>query len=299
MGEARLAKYWGAACLRQVLLAFGIFLIFVVVFVGLIVLALALPIPQSQRPTVIFGGLMAVIFLLVLGAINWGIISTRRRAYRLDAVFAPYSLTGKAYLWNGRQYHGLVSGRQVDAYFYRGLNLDLYLASHLQTRLSVGPKGRLTQNAARIAVQHLLTVQDSNLQTLEIYTLDEIWSRELLGDPIARSVILRLISHQPGFQFRNMLLQPEAIQLQVNHLNLDDITAEDLLSWVDDLTTLANIAEALPPTINPVESTSLEHRSRTDRSSFTKLIFQTTCGVIILLIAGLIFIFYGVMETLP
>jgi hypothetical protein len=240
------------------LLAFGIFLIFVVVFVGLIVLALALPIPQNQRPTVIFGGLMAVIFLLVMAAIIWGIISTRCRANRLDAVFAPFGLIGKAYLWNGRQYHGLLAGRQVDAYFYRGPNLDIYLASPIHTRLGIGPKGRLAQAGSRMTAQRELNLHDPDLEQLGIYALDEQWSREILGNHTAREAILRLITPQPGFEFRNLLLQPEAIQLQVNHFNLAGITAERFQSWVNDLVALATIVEAQPVPGIKDEATPLE-----------------------------------------
>jgi hypothetical protein len=157
LAETKLTKYWGAACLRQVLLAFGIILIFVVAFIGFIVLALALHIPPSQRATLIFGGMIAVIFLLILVVIVWGMLSTRRRARWLDTVFSPLGLTGTSYLWNGRQYHGLVQGRQVDAYFYRGPNLDIYLASTTRTRLGIGPKGRISQAASRMAAQPAVT----------------------------------------------------------------------------------------------------------------------------------------------
>ncbi len=296
LAETKLAKYWGTACLRQVLLALGILFIFMVAFVGLIALSLELPIPQSQRPVLIFGGLMCVIFVLVLAVIVWGMLSLRRRARWLDAVFSPLGLPGRSYLWNGRQYHGLLQSRQVDAYFYRGPNLDIYLASPIRTRLGIGSKGCISQAASRVAAQPTLTIPDPGLEQFAITALDQQWGRELLGDPAARTAILRLTSSQSGFEFRSLLFQPEAIQLQINHLDLASVTPQALRSWVDDLISLAGIAESLPPPLVQAQATPLERKSRLDRSSFSVRMFGITCAVIAFMLIFLFIVLFSLID---
>jgi hypothetical protein len=299
VGESKIVKSWGAACLRQVLLAFGTFLIFLLAFIGLVILTLTLPIPQDQRPFVIFGGMMVVILLIILGTIAWGAISLRRRASWLDAVFAPLGLNGKAYLWNGRQYHGQVRGRQVDVYLYRGPNLDIYVASSTNTRMGIGLKGRITEAASQITSLPELIFYDPGLEQLTITALDEQWGRGLLNNSTARDAILRLTSAQPGFEFRNLLIQPEAIQLQNNHFHWKGITAENLQLWMDDLLSLAGIAESQPAALMTASATILERKTRLNRGSIIRPVFGITCAVIAVMLIALFIVIIGLFDLVP
>jgi hypothetical protein len=299
VGESKIAKSWGAACLQQVLLAFGTFLIFVVAFIGLVILTLSLPITQDQRPFVIFIGMMLVIVLMILGTIAWGAISLRRRASWLDAVFAPLGLSGKAYLWNGRQYHGQVRGRQVDAYLYRGPNLDIYVASSTITRMGIGQKGRITEAASQITSLPELTFYDPGLQHLTITALDEQWGRGLLNNSTARDAILRLTSAQPEFEFRNLLIQPEAIQLQSNHFNWKGITGKNLQAWMDDLISLAGIAETQPAPLLTASATILERKTRLNRGSIIRPVLGITCAVIAVMLIALFIVIIGLFDLVP
>jgi hypothetical protein len=228
------------------------------------------------------------------GGMILGVWRIRRRAAQLDTAFIPLGLTGKAYLWNGRQYHGEINGRQVDAYFYRGPSLDIYLASPLNTRLGIGLKGRLSQIASSKINRPELVTNDPELAHLGVYPLDDRWGRDLLEESDSKTLILRLTTSKSSFEFRNLLFQPEAIQLQIHFIDFRTITAENLRIWVNDLFDLAGIAESLPaPSVTAVASPT-ERKTRLNRSDFALPIMRITCGIfafftVILIIITLLF----------
>lgn len=279
MGESKIIKSWGAGCVRQALLAVIVFLVIVAGLVGLVILSVLMPITESQRIYIWVGGLLLLLFLMVGGTLVWSAYMIRRRATQLDAVFNPLGLTGKAYLWYGRQYHSTLIGRQMDVYFYRGPSLDIYIASPLNTHLGIRLKGRLSQMASSLYNRPELVSNDPDLVHLGIYPLDEPWTRELLSDAQAKAAILRLMSVETEFELRNLLFQPEAIQFQIHRINLKGITAENLRIWVNDLLVLVKIAESLPtPNISSVASV-MERKTRLSRSDFVLPILGITCGI--------------------
>jgi len=280
LSETKIIKARGAGCVRQSLLVIILFLVIVAGIVGLTLLVVLLPVPDDQRINIWLGGLFIFLFLMAGGGIVLGVWWIQRRAALLDAAFTQLGLTGKAYLWNGRQYHGKFNGRQVDAYFYRGPSLDIYIASPLNTRLGIGLKGRLSQIASSELNHPELVINDPELAHLGVYPLDERWGNELFGTTNAKAVILRLTSSESSFEFRNLLFQPEAIQLQMNFINLRLITAENLRLWVNDLFDLAGMAESLPAPNVTAAASPMERKTRLNRSDFTLPIMGITCGII-------------------
>jgi hypothetical protein len=295
LSESRIIKSWEAGCIRQALLAVIIFLVLLVGVVGLVILSVLLPIAESQRVFLWVGGLLLLLFLMVGGIFFWSAHTIRQRATQLDATFAPLGLTGKAYLWNGRQYHGTLNGHQVDIYFYRGPSLAIYIASPLNTRLGVGLKGRLSPMMSSVFSLPELVTNDPELAHLGIFPLDEGWGREMLDNPHAKADILRLTVSDSGVEFRNLLFQPEAIQFQIHRINLHTITVENVHSWIDDLLNLASIAEALPPPKVIAVASAFERRARLNRGDFIQPILGITCGIIgfftaIIIIIAVVFI---------
>jgi hypothetical protein len=280
MSESEFIKSWGAGCIRQVLIAVFIFLIFVAGLVGLVILSVLLPIAESQRIYIWVGGLLLFLFLIVGGLLLWNAHTIRRCASQLDAAFNQLGLSGRSYLWNGRQYHGTLNGRQVDAYFYRRPILAIYIASTLNTRLGIGLKGRISQMALSAFQRPESASNDPDLMPLAIYPLDEAWGRELLNNAQAKAVILRLTSAHAEYEFRNLLFQPEAIQFQIHRISLGAINSENLRIWINDLLDLATIAESLPPPSITSHASSMERKGRENRGDFILPILGITCGII-------------------
>ena len=292
MSENKIFKAWGAGCGRNILLLILAFIVMLGLLLGLVILVAVLPISDDQRIYILVGGFLLIFFLMIAAVLIWGVWSMRQRARKLDAALTPFGLTGNAYIWNGRQYHGTLNGRQVDVYFYRGPSLDIYIASPLNTRMGIGLNGRLSRSVSNMVNRPELVTADPDLAQLSIYSMDERWGRELLGDLLAKAIILRLTAVQPGFEFRNLLFQPEAIHFQVHHINSSSITLENLRDWMVDLLDLIKIAESLPAPSVAAAASSLERKARLSRSDFTLPIAGITCGIIgvftALLIVGLV-----------
>jgi hypothetical protein len=280
VGESKIIRSWVTGCVRQGVMAVGILLALGIGLAGLVVLTGLLPIQPSQRIYVWVGGMLFLFFLVVGGLFVWSTHMLRQRAAHLDAAFNQLGLPGKAYLWNGRQYHATLSGRQVDAYFSRGPSLVIYIAAQLNTRLGIRLKGSLSQMASAALNRPELITSDPELAHLGIFPLDERWGRALLVDPQAKAAILRLTSAETAFEFRNLLFQPEAIQFQIHRIHLSGICAENLRIWVNDLFTLAKIAESLPsPTVTSMAS-AIERKTRSNRGDILLPIVGITCGIV-------------------
>jgi len=268
----------------------GAILVFVAGFVGLVVISITLPVSDNQRLSIWLFGFGLLILLVIAGILLWRNRAIRRRMTVVDAAFSPLGLTGKGYLWNGRQYHGLYQGRQVDVYFYRGPSLDIYLAAQLNTRMGVGMKAYLSRLGSKTPGLTELSINDPGFSQLGIYCIDQVWGRALLADARARSIILHMSLPGQGLEFRNLLFQPEAIQFKVHHIYMESIYAENIRASVDGLLYLAGTAESLPaPQVTAVAS-DMERRARLSRSDYTSLLVGITCGVIGFFTAILIFV---------
>ncbi len=283
-----MVKSWGTGCLRQALIATGVFLVFVMGFVALIVISVSLPLTENQRLVIWLAGFGLVILLLASGLLIWRSRLGRGRTAVLDDSFISTGLSGKGYLWNGRQYHGIYQGHQVDIYFYRGPSLDIYIEAPLNTRLGIGMHGYLGRRARRDGHQPRLVTNFPALAHLEIYPLDETWARAVLDDPVAKAIILQLTSPGTSLESRNLLFQPEAIQLQIHHMGMVSITEENLHTWLNSLLELAVMAASLPAPKLTATASAMERRTRLIRSDFTLLFAGITCGILGLFLAILI-----------
>lgn len=280
MGDLNATKSYKAGCLRQALIASLILFIVFVGFAGLVALSISLPLSVNQRGNLVSGGTALLLVIIIIGVSVWGFLTVRRRASALDEIFNPIGLIGKSYLWTGRQYHGTWKNRQVDIYFYQGPSLDIYIASPLNTRLSIGSLGRFSQRAPARYNQSELNVKDPSLDGTTTFSLDQRWGSDLLSTQDIKAAILRLVNLRPGYVFRNLLFQPEALQFQVHILFLKELTTETLRTWLDELFSLASAAEALPPPRATATATLVEQRARLNRSGISLSILAISFGIL-------------------
>lgn len=280
MAEGKLLKAWGAGCAWQLAVTFVVSL---VLFGGLGCLAAVLSIMPISDDMRFYLGVSGVVllFLAVLGGIAaWGIRTIRKRAVQFDAAFLPLGLTGRGYLTNGRQYHGLVRGRQVDVYFYRSPVLEIYVAGTLRTRVAIGTQSSLSRMAASIIKRTPLETDDPAMSELAIYPSDHRWAAELLADPQVRRILPRLMADQGPFELRNLIIQPEAVQLSMHHLHVRQITPDAVQRWFDDLYELVQIVENLPLPAKIEAVSDLEQRTRLNRGSFVRPAVLITLGIL-------------------
>jgi hypothetical protein len=215
---------------------------------------------DSSPWAVLVAALLWVALFAVAAAVFVGAV--RRRAAKLDALFVPLGLEGKAYQSFFRQYHGVVYGRQIDVYLRRGPVLEMDLATSVRTRLGVtGPQSD-TRFFAELAGRQPLALADPELAALDVFALDETWARALMADSSATDALRRLTA--PGstiFTRQHVLLRPGALTLFLSgnrRLFGLDVTVEQARLWVDDLARVVQAAEALPATTTTADLTSPE-----------------------------------------
>jgi len=290
---------WGASFARSLLLR--LLIAAIVIPLGCVCVLVPLYIAQegnfddTTALLILVVPISAFILLLVGGALGIGgwIILSRKR--QLDDAFTPLGLTSSLYLLNGRQYHGAVGGRQVDIYFYRGPTLDLYLSTPLKTRLGISVKDSVGQAVSGLMNRQPLNLDDGDLSRLNIFPLDEGWTRALLADPTAKAAILRLTADEGSYELRQVLLQPEAFVLRCSHTDQKKITNENARQWLSDLTTLARSAESLPPPTKTAEASTLERNTRVDRNKLILPVLGIIFAIVVVVgVCGLI----PVMVTL-
>jgi hypothetical protein len=269
MAEGKLLKAWGAGCAWQFIVTL---IVMAVLLGGLACLAAVVglaPVSEDTRLLLGLGGFILIFFAMLGGTAAWGIWTIRKRANQFDAAFLPLGLSGRGYLTNGRQYHGMVRGRQTDVYFYHGPVLDIFVAAPLRIRVGIGLKSSQSRLAASVIKRTPLETGDPALAELAIYPSDPQWCAELLEDLRVKSLLPRLMADQGPFELRNLIIQPEAVQLNMHHIQVRQITPEAVQRWLSDLVELAQIAESLPPPSKIEAASTLEQRSRVNRGSFT------------------------------
>lgn len=213
----------------------------------------------------------ASLYLLILLGGGWGAVAWTffRRKRWLDSVFTPLGLTGRAYMYGGRQYEGTVEGREVTVRFYRGPTLDLYVGTPLRTRLGIAERSRVGLAVASIFNRQPLSLEDPDLDAWSVFALDEDWARSLLAHPEAKGLLQRLMGAGDSWALMQQVhLQPGAFYLRLyrnKNLFRYSIAPEEARQWLDDMTALARVAEGLPAPRVAAEETSAERLARSGR----------------------------------
>jgi hypothetical protein len=170
-----------------------------------------------------------------------------RRGRRLDAIFAPLGMRGKMYAITGREYNGLLEGREVQARVYRGPTLRMSLSGELSTRLAVGTRTGLGSALAPLVGADVMELDDPDFGHLVASSRHPDWARALLDDPAARQAILRLLRDEGPVEVRNLVVEPGALRLMLSYIALAEITTANVQTWLNDLEIVLRAAEELPP----------------------------------------------------
>jgi hypothetical protein len=258
--------------LHPILWAAGVTALYLLLF-GACLLALWLaPLPPGvERNSILAGTCALSLSGLLLPLMVVLVITVLQRFRRLDAAFLPLGLRGQLHGASGRQYHGHMGKRRLDAYFFgRYSQNSLYLGTSLQTRAKFTRPDPLGRDVPRRAD----APAGSPTEPVLYSGSDEAWLRSLLADPRALASLQRLVAVPSGgagpFATLYVLLEPDAWQFVLAGLSLDYITADHVQAWLKDLQTVADIAETLPPPQVTATASSLERYHRTQRGAATQ-----------------------------
>ena len=225
-----------------------------------------MPLPQPfppplsggrNRMAAVMTGILGIGYVAGLAA--YVIASVLRAGRILDPVLASAGLVSESYRVFGRQYTGVIRGREVAVRFLppQGINpalLNVHVVANLGMRVAIGHKRPLLD--CRDCAQ--FNVGELDLGHLQVYAEDQECARSLLADPVGRAALRRLMEPRPmptparsGFPlncvddrealgFRELYLQPERVWLRARPRQ---ITEPQLRQWLDDMLALAEAGE--------------------------------------------------------
>ncbi|MBN1583928.1 MAG: hypothetical protein JXA89_24685 [Anaerolineae bacterium] len=255
---------------------------------ALIAILLALASAFEARPwvLVVAGGVSLVLLFGAAAAFMFIVIYQRKN--KLDALFAPLGLSGKAYDSFFRQYHGTMQDRQVDVWFYRGPVLEIEVSTSLQTRLGVTGPHADTRFLAGLAGRQPLPLNDPTTDDLTVFAHDEGWTRALLANPHAVELVRQLIALDSMFSRQQVILRPGTFRLMLSgsrRLFGIDLEPERVHCWVNALLRLVHIAEHLPAPQVTDEISSAEQFARRLRNRNPYWTLWVALGTVVFILA--------------
>jgi hypothetical protein len=198
--------------------------------------------------------LAAVFFVAVFGLIGGALLlwwlSNRGRAARLDAAFTPLGLQGSPYMLNGRHYYGLVQGRALEVYFYRGPTVELRLPAAIQTRVQVVEKSTASPGLQRLFGGSPALALPESWPAWAVFALDAAWTHAWLASPRTEAALRVLMEQGASWALiRQVELLPGEVVLHLyrnRQLLAYPIEAQEVRAWAEALLVLAQAAEGLP-----------------------------------------------------
>jgi hypothetical protein len=275
-------------CTRSLLIQ----VIAVLIVVPLVCVLVFLPLTLVGRSDLSIWWLIIPVSLFLLISLGGGIgtlvLVLSRRTRQTDALFTPLGLVGSPYSLFFRQYHGVVQGRDVAVYYYRGPTLEIEVETPLQTRLGATGQHADTNALARLLNRQPLSLADPALSAFAVFGLDEAWSRELLAQTETPGLLQRLIHFEGSFTRRQVLLRPGWLRLHLfgsrNLLDFTlDVAPDQVHQWFDGLLALLRLAEGLPAPQVTAEESPAERMARSIRDRNPYLVPAITVGAIVVI----------------
>ncbi len=170
------------------------------------------------------------------------VVSTFLRAGRvLDPVLASAGMVSKSYLVFGRQYQGVLEGREVEVNFVpssgvRPAQLNVYVAVNIGTRVALGWQRPLLdcRDCER------LEAAGAELRGVQVYAQEEERAGRLLNDAASKEAMARLLDDQETYGIREIYLQPERVWLRARPQGM---RGKRFRQWLDDVLVLAEASE--------------------------------------------------------
>lgn len=283
-GDAMRARAWG--CMAQIG-ALG--------WLAVIIVATVVALPWLPRDIQRWSGLAALVFWVgttipaVLVAVFAQAVLRNRR---LDGIFAAYG-RGRATSTVGRGWATAIDGREVNLWFSKGPQLEIYVSCLPRTNAGIGSDHALAGAVLRASGKARIDVADGLVATGE----DPAWVQAFASDPAVLDAVPALLSPDHAL-IRSLVVQPDAVKLTLRRFPMATLTAEGVARQVDALLTLAEVADRLPPPTQPSEPGGLLTRFRTNRGSvWTKMLVGGCLSVVLVgffsAVAGLVVLLVG------
>jgi hypothetical protein len=229
-------------------------------------------------------GVTLIAGMIVVPAVAmWVVI--RRRANMLDSIFLPLGLQGSMYMLVGRHYWGVVHGRVVDVYIYRGPTMEIRVYAASKTRAQILPGESLPVRIGGVLNKQPMPVAHPQMRGYAIYADDETWMQQLLAQRGMPEIMQTLLAGYADWAiFRHVEIQPNEVLLYLHRSKHMWIKADQFVAaqvWIGSLAALATALETLPdPAIQAGPNRGL---SREERQKRSKVLLAGVLGIVVLL----------------
>lgn len=254
----------GGGCLRGLLVQLVVMGIAIGALFCCAGLAALAPVDRDLRPMLVVVTMMGWLVAMVGGAFVFAVVNRRRIARRVDGAFAPLGLRGEPQMTIGRQVHGEVGGRRLDAYFQKGPSLELILQARAGTRVALAPGSAFVRMVQGATGKDRFDAGWPELAEVSVSADEGAWARALLADPPARAALASLL-HDGEPALRVASVQPGAVALVVRGSSLDIVDGDQVPRAVAALAALAERVEAQPAPATWQEPSPLSQRLRQRR----------------------------------
>lgn len=220
-----------------------------------------------------FAGLITLVFLGILGV---GLAQSRRRAARLDALFAGIGAIAPS--GGGlvhRSWEGTVgSGRTLQARLDRGPTVGLRVTAEVRTRAAFGRDSNLGRGAAGALGRQVVSVPGHDGLIGGGRELDFV---RALAEADGVSSDLHALLDAPSPQLRSVSIGPGYVAVEVRYLPVDALAPDGVQAWVDALDRVAGHAESLPVS-DPIEANAIERAMVEDPTALRTRVTVITLG---------------------
>lgn len=217
---------------------------------------------------------------VILGAL----VVTLRRNARLDRVFADLG-PGRAIAPVARAWACLVDGREVNVWFSKGPQLEVYVSARPRTNAAVAQPNALSTFALGMIGRETAPVPHG----LQATATDADWMARFVDAPQVSEALRTLLPHGGGL--RSVLIMPDAVKFTWRGFDLAELTPASVTSVVDTVELLASAADRIGSPASPVAPGGVASRLRTSRGSLGSF-FGITFGCMSALL-----VFIAVMTT--
>lgn len=242
-------------------------------------------------------GLPTLMLVALAGSIVAMGFAYTRFSSRLNAAFAPLGIQRSRWLFNISHYQGVFEGRQVKVGFMenRMANLSLHISveAPLLTRMMLGTKtafvtALITRHARDM---HTLPLAAPDFAHLSGAAHDERWANALLDTPEARQALLRITRETSASDIRLIVISPVGIKLMLQNIRMQEISAQSMEAWINDLLAVVRSAERLLSPGERLTPTAWDQTLFSDESRETilRMIIFVVCMTAICLCGTIMF----------
>lgn len=238
-------------------------------------------------------GLSLEMFIAVVtiggGTIVATILWSKHVYGKFNAAFAPLALKRVGGFFGHLQFRGRFDGKPLEVGFMKRsgrlpyLTLYIDIEMPLLTRMSLGTEDSLTASWVLRETNKMqaVSLSEPTFAHLRCIAHEEHWANALLNAPEGHEALRRLMSEAGNIDIRVLMISPLGIRLLLKNLRINEITSQNLESWINDLVTIADVAEKLHPPVNKLEPTSWERKYFFHRFGKKEWLLRVTIGIII------------------